>query len=52
MTRQPIALLGAGTFGYRSAIAAGLLQPDGLSAVADLVCGLAAWESAKRVLSS
>ncbi len=34
--------------GYRSAIAASLLQRDGFSDVADLVGGLPAWESAGR----
>jgi rhodanese-related sulfurtransferase len=32
--------------GYRSAIAAGLLQSAGFAHVADLVGGLAAWTSA------
>jgi hydroxyacylglutathione hydrolase len=35
--------------GYRSAIAASLLQRDGFSGVADLVGGLPAWESATSV---
>jgi rhodanese-related sulfurtransferase len=35
--------------GYRSAIAASLLQRDGFSAVADLVGGLPAWESTTSV---
>jgi rhodanese-related sulfurtransferase len=34
--------------GYRSAIAASLLQRDGYPDVADLVGGMAAWESAAR----
>jgi rhodanese-related sulfurtransferase len=34
--------------GYRSVIAASLLQRDGYADVADLVGGLAAWESAAR----
>jgi hydroxyacylglutathione hydrolase len=38
--------------GYRSAIAASLLQRDGYADVTDLVGGLAAWESAPRPLSS
>ena len=33
--------------GYRSAIAASLIQRDGLGEVSDLVGGLAAWQSAK-----
>jgi hydroxyacylglutathione hydrolase len=35
--------------GYRSAIAASLLQRDGFSAVVDLVGGLPAWEAARSV---
>ncbi len=35
--------------GYRSAIAAGLLQRDGFPRVADLVGGMAAWASAPQV---
>ena len=35
--------------GYRSAIAASLLQREGFSGVADLVGGLPAWESAAQV---
>lgn len=35
--------------GYRSAIAASLLQRDGFSGVADLVGGMPAWESAAQV---
>ena len=35
--------------GYRSAIAAGLLQAAGFSHVADLVGGMAAWTSAPQV---
>ena len=35
--------------GYRSAIAAGLLQRDGFPHVADLVGGMAAWASATQV---
>ncbi len=38
--------------GYRSAIAASLLQRDGFADVSDLVGGLAAWESATQLLSS
>ena len=41
---QPI-VVHCGT-GYRSAIAASLMQRDGFAEVADLVGGLAAWESA------
>ncbi len=33
--------------GYRSAIAASLIQRDGLGQISDLVGGLAAWQSAK-----
>jgi hydroxyacylglutathione hydrolase len=35
--------------GYRSAIAASLLQRDGFSGIADLVGGIPAWESATQV---
>ena len=38
--------------GYRSAIAASLLQRDGLGHVSDLVGGLAAWQSAKLPITS
>jgi rhodanese-related sulfurtransferase len=37
--------------GYRSAIAASLLQRDGYSDVADLIGGLAAWEAAVQGLT-
>jgi hypothetical protein len=40
---------GAGATGYRSAIAASLLQRDGRTDVADLVGGMAAWEAAGTV---
>jgi len=38
--------------GYRSAIAASLLQREGLGQVSDLVGGLAAWEAAKLPVTS
>jgi hydroxyacylglutathione hydrolase len=38
--------------GYRSAIAASMMQREGLGRVSDLVGGLAAWEAAKLPLTS